>query len=84
MIVKSPKAPTTPPAPFVPQAHNFQIGDYVTTELYVGWEKIRVEGKIKEIRPATQNLLPIKVDGFWFNPDELTKPNNPAILPIWT
>ena len=68
-------------------------GDLVTSELYVGTiggDKQRVEGKIQVVRPRTERDLPIKVGGFWFNPEELfpmtaalltTNPNRDIILP---
>ena len=47
----------------------------VTSDLYVGnvgMEQKRIEGKIQVVRPRTDRQLPVKVGGFWFNPEELT------------
>ena len=59
-----------------------KIGDFVTTELYLNAGspgKVQIKGRIKEIRPVTPTTLPIRVDGFWFTPEELT--HRPDLAP---
>lgn len=50
----------------------WKVGDYVKTKLRHGRENRLVEGPIQEARDVVdEDQYPIKVDGFWFYPEEV-------------
>ena len=71
-MLNTPAQPTaqTPTSAWIPKE-----GDYVTTESYLAAGtrlQRQIKGKIKIIRPDTPTQLPILVNGFWFEPHQLT------------
>ena len=82
MLSTAPAAPAAPAASILTSAWTPKVDDYVTTETYLAagtTNKRQIKGKITEIRPASATTLPIRVNGFWFEPHELT--HRPDLAP---